>query len=160
MKEKSAVGAGEGGRVTVSALFTSVNVPSTMTISPSLMPPPLPLPPVLAPRLRDSVLAPLSTAPSNLLILGGRGIGAGMLNVRVPFLPLATPLAVGMRKGYASVSEAERACFVGNFGRTGVRLESVRRPKDVLMKGLGVEGPGEGELGLSAMGVEEEVVVE
>ena len=58
------------------------------------------------------------------------------------------------------MSEAENACFVGNFGRRGVRLESVRRPKDALMKGRGVEGPGEGKLGLSAMGVEEEVVVE
>ena len=114
--EKSAVGAGEGGRVTVSPLCTSAKVPSTITISPSLPPP----------KCRISVLAPLSTAPSSLLMRGGLGVGVP----RDKFLLLVYPLIfeAGFRIEYASASEAERACFVGSLGRTAVILEAERRP--------------------------------
>lgn len=67
MKEKSAVGAGEGGLVTVSLLCTSAKVPSTMTISaPEVV--------VVRPPSRAFlVFDPLRTAPRSLLIFGVRG---------------------------------------------------------------------------------------
>ena len=140
MKEKSAVGAGEGGRVTVSSFCTSENVPSTNTMSPSLPPPPLP------PRLRISDLAPFRTAPSSLLMRGGC-LGVGVFGDGDRFLWLLLDVAesvfkVGLRYGYASESEAERKFLVGSFGRTGVPLERDRLPNDAVKRGLGEDGPG------------------
>lgn len=62
------------------------------------------------------------------------------------FLLLPSALGLGLVKGNASIEDAERVCFVGSLGRTGVPFDNERRPNEVLMNGRGVEGPATGDV--------------